>query len=166
LAEAEQPPQREARDEEPATPTARPALVAAAAVDLSTLDKLRGGFETPGGLRMSFGIERAVLVNGVLQISTQLRVNDLGQAVGGGSNPADVLATPASISIVQNGLNNSVSTTLPATALTTVVQNSLNNQQLQTITTINATVNSAEMLRGVRMHQSLQDSLNRAALAR
>jgi hypothetical protein len=167
----------EQADRSPATPSApreegtlpakqRPALVAAAAIDPAKLDKLRGGFEAPGGLRMSFGIERAVIVNVVLQSSTQLRVNDLGRTVAGGASAGDVLPAPATVAVVQNGVNSSVHTTLPAATMATVVQNSLDNQHLQTLTRINATVNSAEMMRGVRMQQSLQDSLNRAALTR
>jgi hypothetical protein len=151
---------------DPAPAKPRSALLAAAEVDLEKLDTLRGGFETPGGLRVSFGIERAVVINGVLQSSTQMRVNDLGGTMAGGTNPANVVPAPGMATVVQNGVNNSTLANLPAAAMATVVQNSLNNQRLQTITTINATVNSAEMLRGVRMQQSLQDSLNRAALAR
>lgn len=148
----------------PAGDAARPALVAAAGVNSATLETLRGGFETSSGLRITFGIERAVLINGVLQSRTELHFDDLARALGRTGGPADALPAGATASIVQNGLHNVVHTALPATSLATVVQNSLDNQQLQTMTTITATVNSAEMLRGIRMQQSLQDSVNRAAM--
>jgi len=142
------------------------ALAAAATVDLDKLDQLRGGFEGPGGLRVKFGIEQAVVVNGVLQSSTQMQVNGLGRAAGSGPNPANQASAPNLVTVVQNGANNIAPANLPAAAMATIVQNSLDNQKLLAITRINATVNSAELLRGVRMQQSLQDALNRAALAR
>lgn len=124
------------------------------------LDALRGGFVAPGGLRMHFGIERAVMVNGVLQSTTHLRVEDLGQVT------AQALEAGSTVAVIQNGANNGFHVTLPATSLATIVQNSLDNQRIQTVTTVNATINSAEVMRGLRMHQSMQEALNRASLMR
>ena len=124
------------------------------------LDALRGGFVAPGGLRMHFGIERAVMVNGVLQSTTHLRVEDLGQVT------AQALEAGSTVAFIQNGANNGFHVTLPATSLATIVQNSLDNQRIQTVTTVNATINSAEVMRGLRMHQSMQEALNRASLMR
>lgn len=135
-------------------------LLASAALPAEKLDTLRGGFIAPGGLRMSFGIERAVLINGVLQSTTHLRVEDLGNVT------AKALAAGSTVAVIQNGMNNSLNVSLPATSLATIVQNSLDNQRIQTVTTINATINSAEMMRGMRMHQSMQEALNRASLMR
>lgn len=150
---------------EPETAAPLSALLALASVAPDELDELRGGFEAPGGLQMSFGIERVVMINGVLQSTTQVHLDDLGRALAGAPVPADLLQG-TTLTIVQNGLNNGVSAGLSPTSLATVVQNSLDNQTLQTLTTINVTVNSAEMLRSLRMDQSLQDALNRASLTR
>ncbi len=140
------------------------ALMASASVSPDQLGGLRGGFEMPNGLRMSFGIERVVMINGVLQSTTSLRVEDLGRAVGGKAAPSVVPGT--ALAVIQSGPNNIVTAPLPGTTLATVVQNSLDNQKLQTVTTVNATVNSMEVVRGLRMHQSMQEAVNRAAQMR
>lgn len=145
---------------------APPPPFATAAVDASTLDAMRGGFDAPGGLRLSFGIERVVIINGVLESSTHVRVEDLGAAIGGGAGTLASLPAGATVAIIQNGPNNTVSAALPASMLGTIVQNSLDNQKLETVTTINATVNSAAVMRGMRLQQSLQEALNRASLLR
>lgn len=137
------------------------ALFAAPAVAVETLESLRGGFEAPDGLQVSFGIERVVRINGVLQDSIQVRAEDVALALGTG---APSLPAEATLTLVQNGLNNSVTIELPTAALATIVQNSLASQHLQVLTIIDASVNSAEMLRGLRMQQSVQDAANRAAL--
>lgn len=134
-------------------------LFSDAALDDATLDAQRGGFATPGGLQMSFGIERAVYVNGALESTTHLRLEDLGQVVA-------TLPPGATLAIVQNGAGNTIATSLPAGTLGTVVQNSLNDQTLQVISTIDISVNSAELLRGMRLDMSLQDALNRSSLTR
>jgi hypothetical protein len=140
-------------------PAPTPNFDVLATVDESTLDSLRGGFEAPGGLRMSFGIERAVFINGVLHSTTHLKLEDLGQVVA-------TLPPGATLAVIQNGPGNSVATTLPANVLGTVIQNSLNDQTLQVVNKIDIKVNSAEMLRGALMQQSLQDALNRSTLTR
>lgn len=136
-----------------------PVLFANAALDDATLDAQRGGFATPGGLQMSFGIERAVYVNGVLESTTHLRLEDLGQVVAS-------LPPGATLAVVQNGAGNSFEASLPPVTLGTVVQNSLDDQTLQVFSTIDITVNSAELLSGIRLDMSLQDALNRSSLAR
>lgn len=143
------------------------ALLARAPVGDDELDELRGGFQTPDGLSVSFGIERVVYVNGVLQSTTALRVEDLGQLHGGAAGPAVVLPPGATVALIQNGGGNSVAgNVLNGAALGTIIQNSLDNQKIQTVTTINATVNSVQALQGLRMQNSLQEALNRATLMR
>ncbi|ANQ86192.1 hypothetical protein dqs_3164 [Azoarcus olearius] len=133
----------------------RPTLMAAA-VDEATLDTLRGGFETPSGLRVSFGIERAVYVNGVLASVTTVNLAELGNLVGRGV----ALNEGATVAVIQNGPNGLLSSTgLANGALATVIQNSLDNQSMRAITTINATVNSMEMLRSGQMQQSVRDAM-------
>lgn len=141
------------------------ALMASASVAPDQLGELRGGFETPGGLRLNFGIERVVMINGVLQSTTSLRIDELGKLVGGKAVD-DALAAGNTLAVIQSGQNNVVTSPLPGTTLATVVQNSLNNQKIQSVTTINATINSAEVMRQMRMQQSLQEALGRSALMR
>ncbi|WP_341645821.1 hypothetical protein [Thauera sp. SDU_THAU2] len=139
-------------------------LLAAATIADARLDTLRGGFETPGGLQMRFGIERVVLINGVLHSTTSLRLD--GPNPAGGQPAAGIPLSPGSaLALIQSGPNN-ISHLLPANSLATIVQNSLDNQKLQTITTISATVNSLEVMQGVRMEQAMQEAVTRAAQMR
>lgn len=162
-------PQREAansrRNPQPAGPAPvkrplRPILLAEApVVDSDTLDTLRGGFELPSGLRVSFGIERAVYVNGVLSSVTTVNLAELGKLAGRGISP-ETLTSGSTLAVIQNGPNNTFSAAAMATgALATVIQNSLDNQSIRAVTTINATVNSMEMLRGGQMTQSVRDAM-------
>lgn len=142
-------------------------LLARAGVEDDQLDNLRGGFQTADGLSVSFGIERVVYVNGVLQSTTALRVEDLGSLRGGTAGPTVVLPAGSTVALIQNGSGNAVATNaLSGSALGTIVQNSLDNQKIQTVTTINATVNSVQALQAIRMQQSMQEALNRATLTR
>lgn len=74
------------------------------AVDSTVLDEMRGGFDIAPGLKVSFGIERMVNLNGVLQTATRIEVPDAGKLLqaqqssamaplSGASNPASSPAT-------------------------------------------------------------------------
>lgn len=152
-----------ARDSaEPALPlAAAPLLASADRVDDGTLDTLRGGFETPGGLQLSFGIERLVYVNGELSSVTSINVSDLNRLTGASAAAIAGLPANGSIALIQNGVGNTFSAgQLSASALATVIQNSLDNQHIQAVTTISATVNSMEMLKAIRLQQTLEDALS------
>ena len=58
------------------------------AVSEEQLDTMRGGFEAPNGLQVSFGIERAVFINGELVAATRLIVSNLPNLLRGGSASA------------------------------------------------------------------------------
>lgn len=128
-----------------------------------SLDDIRGGFEfADSSLKVSFGIERAVFINGQLITSTVLNVKDLQGAVGGGVPPQVVVsggATPGSIGVVQNGSGNSFAAQAGANLGGTVIQNTLNNQTIQNVTTINATVNSAQMMRAMSVQSAVHDGI-------
>ncbi len=135
-------------------------LASAAVIGDDELAGMRGGFETADGLRLSFGIERAVYINGALQSVTSLNVDDLGKLHGNG---LAALPPGTTLTVIQNGPGNQFQASgLSPSTLATVVQNSLDNQKIQTVTTLSATVNSMEMLRGARMQNSLQEALTRA----
>ena len=76
------------------------------AVSDEQLDTMRGGFETRSGLQVSFGIERAVFINGELVAATRLIVSNLPNLLSGGSTSAQALAN--AFTVVQNGPGNSV----------------------------------------------------------
>jgi hypothetical protein len=127
------------------------------------LDAMRGGFTTAEGLKVSFGIERAVYINGNLVTATSLNV-----ASPGGASAAQPVgaANAGSLALIQSGPGNAfLSGTVPASSMGTVIQNTLNNQKIQNVTVINATVNSLEILKGINLQSSLRsaviDSLRR-----
>ena len=132
------------------------------AVSELALDGVRGGFVTDN-LSISFGIERAVYINGALVTTTSLNLSDLGRLTAGrGTTVMDT----GTLGLVQSGAGNSVSTgAFLASTIGTVVQNTLDGQKIQNVTVINATVNSLGILRGLNLQSSLRgaviDSLRR-----
>ncbi|THF63378.1 hypothetical protein [Pseudothauera rhizosphaerae] len=129
-------------------------------VDAGAMDTLRGGFEMPGGLKVSFGVERLVYINGELASATRLTVADLGKLTGGSVNAAGLPALGSTVAVIQNGPNNTlIGNAVSSSALATVIQNSLNNQHIRTVTTIDVTANSLEMMRAQRLGESMRDVL-------
>ena len=132
------------------------------AVSDTSLGGVRGGF-SGNGLNISFGIERAVYVNGALVTTTSLNFGDLGQITAGrGATSLDA----GTIQLIQNGVGNSVATgSISPTSIGTVIQNTLDGQKIQNMTVINATVNSLGLLRSMNLGASLRgaviDSLRR-----
>lgn len=132
------------------------------ALDSGALDQLRGGFESPdAGLRISFGIERAVYINGQLVASTVFNVRDLQAMVGAGSAAAMSNIDGGALLVVQNGAGNTFQVQAPQ-AWGTIIQNSLNNQAIQSVTTVNAEVNSRQLYRSMSLQSAIQDGLIRS----
>ena len=129
------------------------------AVDASRLDQVRGGFVAHTGLTLSFGIERAVYINGTLVTTTALNVSDLSKLSAGQATLASL--NGGTLAVLQSGNGN---TFLPgavsASTIGTVIQNTLDNQHIQSVTTINATVNSGEIVRSMNLQQSVQNAIN------
>ncbi len=133
-----------------------------AALDSGSLDEIRGGFELDGsGLKFSFGIERAVFINGELITATTLNLRDLKQVAGAGGAPVTLPPGAAgSLGIIQNGAGNNVSTMInPNNMAGTVIQNTLNDQKIQNVTTINASVNSMQALRTMSVQSAIQSGI-------
>jgi len=133
-----------------------------AALDSGSLDEIRGGFELDGsGLKFSFGIERAVYINGELITSTTLNLRDLRQVAGTGGAPVTLPPGAAgSLGIIQNGTGNNVFIMIsPNSVAGTVIQNSLNDQKIQNVTTINASVNSMQALRTMSAQSAIQSGI-------
>ncbi len=133
------------------------------ALDDSRLDNIRGGFETPDGVILAFGIERAVYINGSLVTTTNLQV--ASNPGGSGGLPA-IAAGTGNLTLIQNGAGNAFITgPVSAANLGTVIQNTLNDQQIQHVLSVNATVNSLQLTRAQNfesaMRGALVDSLRR-----
>ena len=131
------------------------------AVSEDQLDDMRGGFDVPSvaGLRISFGIDRAVYINGDLVASASVNIPDVARMTA--TQAQQLVNVVTSGNVVQNGPNNVAPSdvTAGATTAATVIQNSLNNQTLQAVTTINAAVNSLPQFRQMNLANVLQGAL-------
>lgn len=140
-------------------------FVGAKVVADAVMDTVRGGFETDTGLRMSFGIERLVYINGELSSTTRLNVSDLSALTGGAINPASLPAIGSTVAVIQNGPNNTfVADALASGSIATVIQNSLDNQHINAVTTVNASVNSLQMMHASRLGETLRGAASGALL--
>ena len=127
------------------------------AINEKSLDRIRGGF-FGDGLNVSFGIERAVYINGTLVTTTSLNVSDLGRVTAGRGTASFDSGT---LALIQSGAGNTVTSgTFSSTSIGTVVQNTLNGQKIQSVTVINATANSLGVLRGLNLQQSMRSAVN------
>lgn len=139
----------------------------------ATLESMRGGFDLGGGLMVSFGISRAITVNGVLLAATTFNIPDVARITA--VQAAALERQMNSTNLVQVGPNNSVvaassvagaaagaaaaPTSLPAAA--TVVQNTLDNQLIQTRTLIDTTTNAMSLAKSINAAGALRDALLR-----
>jgi hypothetical protein len=142
----------------------RETLVAQAwrVADDAQLEAMRGGFELGSlvpGLAVSFGFARSVSINGERVFEMRFNLPDLAHITT--DQAKQVSAVLAHAMVVQNGLGNSVGsgTTQRGLGTATVVQNSLNNQNIQTLTQIDAGVNSMGLLRSILTRGTLRDAL-------
>lgn len=129
------------------------------ALDETALDTLRGGFIGDSGLKISFGIERAVYINGSLVTTTSLNLSELGTLSAGKAAALSLPEVGNRIALIQNGAGNTVLTDLGPAAIGTVIQNTLNGQKIQTLTTINATANSLGMLKSIEAQRNLRSAI-------
>ena len=143
-----------------ATPSAEADGAAWRTVSEAKLDTLRGGFDT-GGLLVSFGITRAVYVNGALLTETTLNLGQLSQL-----SPAQATqlgSQIAGLSLVRNGpgntasLDTAMSSGIAGALPGVIVQNTLNNQSINVQTMINATSNGLGILRSMNSARTLTD---------
>ena len=140
----------------------------------ATLESMRGGFDLGGGLMVSFGISRAITVNGVLLAATTFNIPDVARITA--VQAAALERQMNSTNLVQVGPNNSVvaatSAAGPATgvaaaapaglpAAATVVQNTLDNQMIQTRTLIDTTTNAMSLAKSINAAGALRDALLR-----
>ena len=129
-----------------------------AAVSDEQLGGMRGGFDAGAGLNVSFGIDRSVMINGDLVTKTSFHLPDVTKITAEQAQLAS--AAIGQISIVQNGSGNSVDLAANSQFRAgTVIQNSLNDQWIQTLTVINAGVNSLGLLNAINAQTVLKEAL-------
>jgi hypothetical protein len=129
------------------------------ALSAEKLDEVRGGFVTDGGLRISFGIERAVYLNGSLVATTSLNIADLAK-ISGGQAQVTTSGTTGGLALLQNGAGNVLAPgSITSTAAGTVIQNTLDNQKINTITRIDAVVNSSGIMRSINLQSSMRSAI-------
>ena len=129
------------------------------ALNADQLDEIRGGFVTEGGLKISFGIERAVYLNGTLVTTTSLNIADLSK-ISGGQAQITGNGTAGSLAVLQSGAGNVFAPgTISSTTAGTVIQNTLDNQKINTITRIDAVVNSVGIMRSMNLQSSMQSAI-------
>ena len=144
--------------------TAAPVFDAANAVDSATLDETRGGFLTASGLVVTLGLERLVTINGNVVERTEMQLGDIGKlARGEGAIARDALGE---LRLIQNGDVRTMAGNAANLLGGTVIQNTLNDQMIRNQTSINATVNTAGMLRALNFGASLNNALSTAVAPR
>ena len=118
------------------------------------LDTMRGGFTLPSGLNLSFGIERAVFIDGVLMISTSINIPNVGRMT---TDEATALAAATAPLLVQNGPGNVVTAGSGHAGLT--IQNTLNDQTIRSLTTLNIGVDTLSLYKALNVQSTVQDAL-------
>lgn len=120
------------------------------------LELIRGGYQTGDGLEVSFGIEKAVFINGILQATSTLNVPLLGgessQALSG-----NVLADRTMT--IQKGAGNSIDMAGGREGLFTFIQNSLDFAAIKNVTRIDATVNVLNTYRNMNLRSLINEQL-------
>lgn len=154
-------------------PAATPAIAERGPLDESlamnddALGEMRGGFVTPDGLQISFGIERAIFVNGELVTMTTLNLGNLGatitsQVQGEVPKAGDIIAsTNATVGAATGtGAGTSANTTssdsATGAAASTVVSTSATVNEIPVVTTASATGAAASSGNAVANSGSLQ----------
>jgi hypothetical protein len=129
-----------------------------AVVGADMLEQMRGGFSVESGLQVSFGIDRTVSINGDVVSSTSFNLQDPSKFVSGQANIAAL--DGGTVRLIQNGLGNNFELgKIPNGTAATFIQNSLNDQTIQSMTVINATSNSLDLLKGMNIQSTLHDAL-------
>jgi hypothetical protein len=134
------------------------------AVPDERLDSIRGGFDM-GSFQASLGLERTVMINGVEAIRQTVNIPDVAKIT---ADQASAIQAFTGTTFVANGATGAAigpqapglsSVTLPTSASPgLVVQNALDNQAISATTKIDASVNTSQMLQGLRIDEAIRDS--------
>lgn len=124
----------------------------------SELGAMRGGIDTSTGAMISFGIERAVFVDGILQAVTTLNLPQLNSMF---NHPLSDQMKMNLSTFVRNGIGNVSSLNDLQSSIPNVVQNSLDQKTIDTYTIINATVPSISSFRNMNISSMMTELLAR-----
>lgn len=117
------------------------------------LDALRGGYEVPSGLLLSFGIERAVYVNGDLVATTRVNIPDVARM---SAEQAQALGEIGDAIVVQIGPGNRFD---PAGFNGVAIQNTLDGQDIRSLTTLDVGVNTLGVFQDLNSQAALHNAL-------
>jgi hypothetical protein len=141
--------------------------IAASDQDLSAI---RGGFVTNEGLLVSFGIERAIYVNGILDAASNFTINRTDGSGSSNLQQTDpALSGINTVKVVQIGPDGSnvfspdkiVGNVLPNGF--TVIQNTLNNQFVKNTTTFNVSVTNSNLFRDMNLTSLISQQMINAS---
>lgn len=124
-------------------------------VPAERLDRMRGGFELPTGMPVSFGFERVAYVNGTLVANASLSIPDIGRITPGQARALREFGAPLAVQ-VGGGNHFEVSHAL---AGGTLIQNTLDGQHVQALTRINVDVGTLGLFQDLNSLSALQNAL-------
>ena len=126
-------------------------------VDPARLAQMRGGFQMPSGMMLSFGIERVVFLNGELTARIAVQIPDVARIT---PEQAQALADFNRGMVVQIGEGNRFDPAQVAGGL--VIQNTLDDQDIRTLTRIDVGVDTLGAYQTLNASGALTDALIRA----
>lgn len=122
-------------------------------VPVQRLAGMRGGFQLPNGIQLSFGVERVVYVNNQMVASTRVVIPDVARMT---SAQATALREFQDGMVVQVGDGNRVSAGAHGGL---VVQNSLDGQSIRAVTRLDVGVDTLGAFQALNTQQTLHDAL-------
>lgn len=126
-------------------------------VDPARLAQMRGGFQMPSGMMLSFGIERVVFLNGELTARIAVQIPDVARIT---PEQAQALADFNRGMVVQIGEGNRFDPAQGAGGL--VIQNTLDDQDIRTLTRIEVGTDTLGAYQNLNANGALTDALIRA----
>lgn len=127
------------------------------AVDPARLAQMRGGFQMPSGMMLSFGIERVVYLNGEVTARIAVQVPDVARIT---PEQAQALADFNRGLVVQIGEGNRFDPAQIAGGI--VVQNTLDDQDIRTLTRVEVGTDTLGAYQNLNANGALTDALIRA----
>jgi len=118
----------------------------------ATLDDLRGGYQLPSGLLLSFGIERVAWVNGELVSYLRVDIPDVANIT---PEQAQELSKIARTQLVQLGPGNTFNGTNNGGL---VIQNTLDGQDIRARTTLDVSVNTLGLFQALNAGDALRNA--------
>lgn len=125
-------------------------------VDPARLAQMRGGFQMPSGMMLSFGIERVVFLNGELTARIAVQIPDVARIT---PEQAQALADFNRGMVVQIGEGNRFDPAQVAGGL--VIQNTLDDQDIRTLTRIEVGTDTLGAYQNLNANGALTDALIR-----